>query len=150
MKNLLFIQSDKFGNDDYLFVDNKLILNKSEVIEIVSSNKLLKGRLDFLIKKAKNPLVEVIKKNPFGYLITGELNDLDFGHRKMSFTCLYNGDIKYLEEYFKLCLGQIEKSINSESLRIIYKTIADFNKVKNISIIILVSAISIYLAYKFI
>lgn len=150
MKNLLFIQSEKLGKDDYLFVDNKLILNKNEIINIVSGGKLFEGRFDFPLKRNKSPLAEIAKKNPFGFLITGELNDLDLGNRKMSFTCLYSGDVEKLEQYFEECLNQIGKSINSESFKIIKKTISNFNTLKNITITLLLLSISIYLTFKLI
>lgn len=148
MKNLLFIQSDKFGKDDYLFVDSKLILNKNEVVNIVSGGKLFEGRFDFPLKKNMSPLAEIVKKNPFGFLITGELNDLDSGKRKMTFTCLYSGNGEELEQYFEKCLNQIGKSINSDSFRIIKKTISNFNTFKNITFTLFLLSISIYLAFK--
>jgi hypothetical protein len=131
MKNMLFIQSERFGKIDYLFVNQQLINSKIEISELISEENFLKKKFDFRISKHNNPFSETIKKLPQGFLINGQLNDKDFGGRYMSFTCLYLDDLKFLEGYVTSCLNQIGKSCNKESLKIIKNSILRYQVTKN-------------------
>ncbi|SFO71040.1 hypothetical protein SAMN04488519_11251 [Algoriphagus ornithinivorans] len=127
MKNTLFIQADKWGQIDFLFVDSNRVLEKSEIIKIVSGRKLLRGKYDFTISKSKEIFSEVIKKIPKGVLIKGQLNERDSSGRIANFTCFYTGKPKYLESYLESCLSQIGKSYNQKSIVFIKNSLINYH-----------------------
>lgn len=149
MENLVFIQSENFGKSDYLFVGNKLISDKNEVMKIIDDKFNLKDHLLFSLVRKESSNTEVKKKFPFGFLIQAQLNEREVGGRFMGLTCLYNGDISNLDFYLNDCLKQIDKSINSSSLKIIKNSLSNYTLIRNI-ILTITMAIVAYLIFKII
>ncbi len=134
MQNILYIQGEKFGRDSYLFVNTTNIIEKNRKVDIISSNYLSINNFDFLFKKSENPYCNITKKYLNGFLISGLLNEKDSGGRLMVFTCYYTGNMKELNNYLNNCLSQINKTVNKESIKLIEKTLENYQKFKTMII----------------
>lgn len=127
MENILFIQSEKFGKQDYLFLGETLIRDFEKAKNIFSKGSVLVRKFDIPLIKSNNPFFETIKRIPTGFLIKGQLNQKDDGGRTMNFTCFYIGNQQELKTYLNSCLGQIGKSYNEASIKQIEKSITTYN-----------------------
>lgn len=143
MKNLIFIQAEKFGQTDYMFVDRKQITAKPEIVKILGEKDFLNGKFDFSLSKHAKPYSETIKRIPKGYLIKGLLNEKDVENRFMIFSCIYFGSSNNIEKYLTSCFVQIDKTFNNESLVIIKNSIHKYEVVRNL----LLGAITLTIGY---